>query len=120
MASFEQIVRELLLVSKRVDQSLHQLQERAAQIQQKYAPREEFDRWKQTLGGRRWKQQQYERQQRCCMNCQQPISLKGSHIDHVKPLSRYPSLAIAPDNLQILCAECNTSKGNRERLEPQQ
>ena len=118
MASFEQIVRELLRVSKRVDHSLHQLQERAAQIQQQYAPRNEFERWKQTLGGRRWKQQQYERQQRRCMNCQQSISLKGSHIDHIKPLSRHPSLAIAPDNLQILCAECNTRKGNRERLEP--
>ena len=118
MASFEQIVRELLQVTKRVDSSLQQLQERAMQVQQRYEPRKEFERWKQTLGGRKWKRQQYKRQQGLCMNCQQPIALKGSHIDHIKPLSRYPSLAIAPDNLRILCADCNTSKGVQELQEP--
>ena len=113
MPSFEHIVRELLLVSKQVDKSLQQLQERAAQIHQKYAPREEFERWKQTLGGRRWKRRQHEQQQGLCVCCRRPISLRGAHIDHIKPLSRYPHLAISPDNLQILCAECNVRKSNQ-------
>ncbi len=114
MPTFETLVRELLQATKRVDQSLLNLQERAAQVQKKYEPRVEFERWKQTLGGRKWKQQQYGLQKGICQLCQEPISLKGSHIDHIKPLSRYPSLAIAPSNLRILCAECNASKGASE------
>ena len=120
MPTFETLVRELLQATKRVDQSLLRLQERAAQIQQKYDPRVEFDRWKQTLDGRKWKRQQYRRQGGHCVTCQKQISLKGSHIDHIKPLSRYPSIAIDPDNLQILCADCNLRKSNRELLNSQQ
>lgn len=33
------------------------------------------------------------------------------HVDHIKPLSRYWHLRLEPDNLQILCAECNKGKG---------
>ncbi len=116
MPTFEKLVRDLLQTTKRVDQSLLLLQERAAQIQKKYGTRAEFERWKQTLGGRKWKQQQYKLQEGCCVNCQKSISLKGSHIDHIKPLSRHPSLAIAPDNLRILCADCNLSKGKKDAL----
>lgn len=114
MPTFETLVRDLLQTTKRVDQNLLQLQERASQIQRKYGTRTEFERWKQTLGGRRWKRQQYNLQAGCCMSCQQPIPLKGSHIDHIKPLSRYPNLAIAPDNLRILCVDCNLSKGKKD------
>ena len=113
MPTFETLVRDLLITTKRVDQSLLQLQERAAQIQKKYGTRVEFERWKQTLGGRKWKRQQHELQGGRCMNCQKPIPLKGSHIDHIKPLSRYPRLAIATDNLRILCVDCNLSKGSK-------
>lgn len=118
MASFEHLVRELLKATKRVDSSLQQLQHRADRIRQKYEPRKEFERWKQTIGGRKWKRQQYEKQKGRCMTCQQSVSLQGSHIDHIKPLSRYPSLAIAPENLRILCADCNLRKGEKELLEP--
>ena len=47
MPTFEKLVRDLLQTTKRVDQSLLQLQERAAQIQKKYGTRTEFERWKQ-------------------------------------------------------------------------
>jgi hypothetical protein len=36
------------------------------------------------------------------------------HVDHVKPRSKYPELALDLDNLQILCAACNTRKGDRD------
>jgi 5-methylcytosine-specific restriction endonuclease McrA len=117
MSTFEKLVRELLQATKRVDQSLLRLQERATQIQKKYEPRAEFERWKQTLGGRKWKRKQHSLQEGRCTSCQKPITLKGSHIDHIKPLSRYPKLAITPDNLRILCDDCNLSKGKKELLD---
>lgn len=33
------------------------------------------------------------------------------HVDHIKPKSKYPELALDIDNLQILCADCNRGKG---------
>lgn len=35
------------------------------------------------------------------------------HVDHIKPRSKYPELALCVNNLQILCADCNIGKGNR-------
>lgn len=34
------------------------------------------------------------------------------HVDHIKPRSRYPELALVKSNLQVLCAECNHGKGS--------
>ena len=33
-------------------------------------------------------------------------------VDHIKPRKLFPELALDIDNLQILCAECNSGKGN--------
>ena len=35
------------------------------------------------------------------------------HVDHIKPISRFPELATDPNNLQALCAPCNLSKSAR-------
>lgn len=35
------------------------------------------------------------------------------NVDHIKPRSRYPRLALRLSNLQILCAACNRGKGSR-------
>ena len=32
-------------------------------------------------------------------------------VDHIKPRSRYPRLALSIDNLQVLCKDCNQGKG---------
>lgn len=32
------------------------------------------------------------------------------HVDHIKPKSKYPDLALDLDNLQILCEDCNLGK----------
>jgi len=34
------------------------------------------------------------------------------HVDHIKPKSRYPELAMSLHNLQILCKACNEGKSN--------
>ncbi|MDE2021210.1 MAG: HNH endonuclease [Patescibacteria group bacterium] len=36
---------------------------------------------------------------------------KKLHVDHIKPKSRYPELALCFENLQILCEDCNIGKG---------
>jgi 5-methylcytosine-specific restriction endonuclease McrA len=32
------------------------------------------------------------------------------HVDHIKPVSKFPDRSLDPDNLQILCADCNLGK----------
>lgn len=36
------------------------------------------------------------------------------HVDHIKPRSLYPQLALDINNLQILCEDCNIGKGTKE------
>jgi 5-methylcytosine-specific restriction endonuclease McrA len=35
------------------------------------------------------------------------------HVDHIKPRSKYPELALDLNNLQILCKDCNIGKINQ-------
>lgn len=34
------------------------------------------------------------------------------HVDHIKPRSKFPELALTLDNLQVLCDLCNVAKSN--------
>lgn len=34
------------------------------------------------------------------------------HVDHIKPRSKYPHLALDFQNLQLLCEDCNLGKSN--------
>jgi len=45
-----------------------------------------------------------------CVKCGSKYDLE---VDHIKPRSKYPDLALSFDNLQILCKKCNVTKGNR-------
>jgi 5-methylcytosine-specific restriction endonuclease McrA len=36
---------------------------------------------------------------------------KTIHVDHIKPRSRFPHLALTLSNLQVLCEDCNIGKG---------
>lgn len=49
-----------------------------------------------------------------CMCCGQNYKDDGvkMHVDHIKPRSKYPHLALVFDNLQVLCEECNLGKSN--------
>jgi len=54
-----------------------------------------------------------------CMCCGQSKKLNGItvHVDHIKPRSKYPALALTFDNLQILCEKCNMGKGNTDCID---
>jgi 5-methylcytosine-specific restriction endonuclease McrA len=36
------------------------------------------------------------------------------HVDHIKPRSKFPELALAESNLQVLCRRCNLGKSNTD------
>lgn len=65
-----------------------------------------------------WKKVRYEalkmhgRQCMCCGWSPSPGSKGRLCVDHIKPRSKHPSLALALSNLQILCDECNRGKSN--------
>lgn len=39
------------------------------------------------------------------------IDTSPFHVDHIYPRSTHPDLALDPDNLQVLCDDCNIGKG---------
>lgn len=39
------------------------------------------------------------------------------HVDHVKPRSKHPNLELDVHNLQILCADCNIGKSNKDETD---
>ena len=51
----------------------------------------------------------YGRRCSCCGAT--PEQGKRMHVDHIKPRSKYPELALEITNLQILCEDCNIGKG---------
>ena len=50
-----------------------------------------------------------------CMACGRSKKHHGIviHVDHIKPRSKYPDLALHINNLQLLCEDCNLGKGNK-------
>lgn len=48
---------------------------------------------------------------RRCMKC--GATNTELHVDHIRPRSMYPELSLDPNNLQVLCRECNYEKGSR-------
>lgn len=36
------------------------------------------------------------------------------HVDHIKPKSKFPHLALTLSNLQVLCEDCNLGKSNKD------
>jgi 5-methylcytosine-specific restriction endonuclease McrA len=50
-----------------------------------------------------------------CMKCKKIIcNWTQINVDHIKPRKYYPHLQNDPDNLQILCGNCNKEKGNQD------
>ena len=64
-----------------------------------------------------WKDIRYQaikKHGRRCMNCVQSPNKENKvvlHVDHIKPVRKYPELALNIDNLQVLCNDCNQGKG---------
>ncbi len=36
------------------------------------------------------------------------------HVDHIKPISKFPELRLELLNLQVLCEDCNIGKSNKD------
>lgn len=62
-----------------------------------------------------WKSLRYLVLKNCggrCMCCgNRPGDGIVLHVDHIKPRKTHPHLALALDNLQVLCSDCNVGKG---------
>lgn len=51
----------------------------------------------------------------CCgMDSRNDIKL---HVDHIKPRSKYPKLALTFENMQVLCEPCNKGKSNKDETD---
>ncbi|WP_434670333.1 HNH endonuclease [Klebsiella sp. B345] len=84
--------------------------------------REQAKRTSQTFyNSREWRALRYQALKKyggACSACGRSAAKHGVviHVDHIKPRSKYPHLALRLDNLQLLCHECNLAKGNRDEI----
>ncbi len=51
---------------------------------------------------------------RCAACGNRPTEENPIEVDHIKPRSKYPQLALSLANLQVLCRDCNQGKSNRD------
>lgn len=66
---------------------------------------------------REWRSLRYQAIRRDGGACGACGSKGVLHVDHIKPRSKYPSLALVLENLQVLCADCNIGKGNKDSID---
>lgn len=76
---------------------------------------------KARLNPTQWKRVRYEALKsadgrcKCCgRSAKDGVKL---HVDHIKPVSKYPQLAYELSNLQVLCDECNIGKLDRDETD---
>lgn len=51
---------------------------------------------------------------KCCLCGASKESGAVLHVDHIKPRSKYPALALEPENLRVLCDYCNIGKSDSD------
>lgn len=72
---------------------------------------------KDFLDSRAWKILRYQAFEKYGNRCQccgaTPADGVKMHVDHIKPKSTHPELALDLNNLQILCEDCNVGKINQ-------
>lgn len=76
---------------------------------------------KQFYNSYEWRKLRYtilKRDNQTCQACGAKAS-NGAvlHVDHIKPLRKYWSLRLDPNNLQTLCNVCNHGKGNWDQTD---
>lgn len=81
------------------------------------APKLKVRTLKDFYSSRAWKilrYQAFEKHGNKCQCCGTSPSLGAVlHVDHIKPKSTHPHLALDLNNLQILCSDCNIGKINQ-------
>lgn len=55
-----------------------------------------------------------ESNRRCLLCGNSPDNGIALHVDHIKPRSLFPELALEKSNLQVLCEDCNLGKMTNE------
>ena len=54
----------------------------------------------------------------CCILCGCRASAENPlQVDHIKPRSKFPDLALVESNLQVLCKGCNHGKSNKDQTD---
>ena len=69
---------------------------------------------------REWRELRYEALKlhgRQCLCCGQKAPNVELHVDHIRPRSKFPSLELDINNLQILCKDCNLGKSNKDCID---
>lgn len=69
---------------------------------------------------REWRELRYKALKihgRKCLVCGAQPPEVILHVDHIKPMSKYPQLRLKLDNLQILCEDCNIGKSNKDETD---
>ena len=81
--------------------------------------REEFQKDENFYSSPEWREvrkQILRSQSHICYICNECIlSPFDLTVDHIKPKSKYPDLALELSNLKIACRSCNSAKGNRNK-----
>lgn len=54
---------------------------------------------------------------RRCQACRTDTPGIRYHVDHIKPRSHYPHLALLDSNVQVLCQTCNMGKGSEDETD---
>ena len=55
---------------------------------------------------------------RVCAQCHRHIKNDSDvTVDHIRPRSKYPDLALKRENLRVLCRKCNSAKKDRELVD---
>jgi hypothetical protein len=76
------------------------------------------DEFLRTFAWRKLRMQAIKRYGRVCMCCgATPGTRAVINVDHIKPRRLFPQLALDPENLQILCHDCNHGKGNWDQTD---
>lgn len=68
-------------------------------------------------GSWEWKKLRYETLKKYGAKCMLCGGEEHCVVDHIKPVSRYPDLAMDPGNLQVLCNACNQGKSNDDETD---
>lgn len=70
---------------------------------------------------REWRETRYMALQLCGAKCQCCGRSRTDgvilHVDHIKPKSLFPELALVLNNLQVLCEDCNLGKSNKDQTD---
>ena len=121
--SFDIILHNILENKRRMREETLMPAEPSKQEQKEFyrtiVPNEE---WQDDIGSSFYESEEWKSLRRKVFHeypayCGRCGSKKQLEVDHIKPRSKYPELALDFDNLQILCSTCNLKKGVQESPE---